>query len=254
MRPIMRMLGIQDQEPQVRDEGESSVQRFIPTKEQAIEDIRYFNRLLEPAFVAPGFLTPSQDPMAGSPLELLAVQEQGLLNNVEGDIAIRQITDADLDAGRTTNETATGTARGVYQRELPATIDAVNQLRKQPWMLDNAFDAVMDSSDPRDLEDLQFLSQHITSDLNDEQVAKIFQDESTRAYNPLLDTILHLAYVSRGTAKPAAYSRLQDNHQPSHSDVTTIQRQKGGTTQAKQRMLDRYVSEYILTYSDSGER
>ena len=246
----MKMFGIAD-EP---DEGESSVERFIPTKEQAIEDIRYFNRLLEPAFVAPGFLTQSQDPMAGSPLELLAVQEQGLLDSPESPIAIRQITGDDLRAGRTTAQTATGTARGVYQRELPATVDAVSQLRKQPWMLDNAFDAVMESSDPRDLQDLQFLSSYLTSDLSDDEVAQIFQDESTRAYNPLMDTMLHLAYTSRGTTKPAAYSRLQDNYQPSHSDVTAIQRQRGGTTPEKQRQLDRYVSEYILTYSDSGER
>ena len=252
MRPFMKMFGIEDEEP--IDESQSSVARFLPSKEQAVEDIRFYTSMLEPAFIAPGFLTPTQDPMAATPLELLAVQEHGLDHTPQAPIQIRQITTNDLLAGRTSNLESTGAARGLYHRETDSTFDAVEQLRKKPWMLDRAFDAVMDSSDPRDLEDLQFLSSYITSDLPLEEVAEVMQEEVTTNYSPLVDTMLHLAYISRGTARPRAYENLQDNYQPSHRDVTTIQKQAGGYTQEKQRQLDRYVSEYILTYSDSGER
>lgn len=257
MKKLKNMFGFFDEEPET---GESSTERFIPTKEKAVEDIRFYTTMLEPAFVKKGFLEASQDSETKSPLELLAVQEQGFIDVNSGKpdpkslIDLRQLTDEDRLAGRTTNKTATGAARGIYQRQTKATEDAVNQLRKNPWMLDRAFDLIMDSSDPRDLEELQMLSGLLAPGITDLEVAEILQKESTERYSPLIDTMIHLAFSSKGTRKPAAYNRLQDSKKPSHKDITIIQQQRGGASEKKQRQLDRYVEQYINTYSDDGER
>lgn len=261
MKKVAKLFGFFDEEPEVGPEiGESPIERRIPTKEEAVEDIRFYSGMLEPAFVKKGFLEPSQDPQTKSPLELLAVQEQGFIDVESGVpdpkslIDLRQITENDRKAGRTTNLTATGAARGVYQRQTGATADAVAQLRKYPWMMDRAFDLVMDSSDPRDLEELQMLQGLLADGPTDLEIAKFLQKESTERYNPLIDTMVHLAYSSKGNLKPAAYNRLQDNRKPSHKDISVIQKQKGGATSKKQKQLDRYVEQYINTYSDDGER
>ena len=181
MKKIKSMFGFFDEEPVI---GESPIERRIPTKEEAVEDIRFYSGMLEPAFVKKGFLEPSQDPETRSPLELLAVQEQDFIDkkgrhSPQSPIRLRQITPNDMEAGRTTNLTATGAARGIYQRQIEPTEDAVNQLRKNPWMMERAFDLVMDSSDPRDLQDLQMLSGLLAPGITDLEVAKVLQEEST---------------------------------------------------------------------------
>jgi len=259
MKKIKSMFGFFDEEPVI---GESPIERRIPTKEEAVEDIRFYSGMLQPAFVKKGFLEPSQDPETRSPLELLAVQEQDFISKKSGKpdpnslISLRQRTDDDLLLARKTKTKPipTGAARGIYQRQTGATEDAVNQLRKNPWMMERAFDLVMDSSDPRDLQDLQMLSGLLAPGITDLEVAEVLQKESTDRYSPLIDTMIHLAFSSKGTVKPEAYNRLQDNRKPSHKDITVIQKQKGGATKEKQRQLDRYVEQYINTYSDDGER
>ncbi len=225
----------------------------IPTRKKVKEDIRFYNELLEPAFVSPGFLTPSsfgEDRPA--PLELAAIQEQGLDSDLDLEGQIRQRTTEDIREGRDAYS-RTGAARGIYQRELPFTQDAVGQLRKQEWMIDNAFSQILDSGSEEDLSELQFLNSLLKDKtLSDRQLAQKLQDLSSSQYSPLIDTMLHLATTSRGTRAPRAYSNLQQaGMYPDFEDITTIQRQAGGTTDKKRQMLEDYMRRYYYPYSDN---
>lgn len=285
MKKIKNMFGFFD------DQGhEGQYSRTVPPKEQIAEEIRMYSSIIEPAFSMTNAKTGKEEFLATSPvdrnlavpLEAIAVAEQGLADDMTNlPATTRQQTGKDLikyraaikfnkevDAGTEEgpkkvvpdNFERTGTARGIYQREFPFTVDAVKQLRKYGWMVDNVFAQLIEQGTDKDIEDMQWLNSKLMDEsLTDKALAQELQELSVD-YNPVIDTVIHLASISKGNPsnpahKPYAYSKLQRDLQGNKADEADVYRiQKYASREGKQTKLDKYLENYAVPIGPDESR
>lgn len=263
--------------------------RTVPPKELIADEIRRYSAMIEPAFSrtnASGkeaFLATSPvDRNLAVPLEAIAVAEQGLAVDMTNlPATTQQQTGSDLekyrkavkhnkavDAGTEQgpkmkvpdNWERTGVARGIYQREEGFTVDAVKQLRKYDWMIDNVFAQLIEQGTDKDIEDLQFLHSKLKDEsLTDTALAKELQKLSVE-YNPVIDTVIHLANISKGdpsspASKPYAYSELQRDLRGNKAEESDVYRiQLYAERKGKQQKLDKYLEKYAVPIGPDESR
>lgn len=232
-------------EEEIKDLPTSPQERLTPMKSQLPSEVRKYTILLGPAFSEK--LPVSYDPKAFVPLEFTSVQEQGLVSER------RPYKDTKTELQKTALKQKGASeekgAKGIYQRELSFTKEGIDYLQKNPGVLLDAYTLVRQKGSNEDFDELQFLDSIVNDEtLSLEQKARFLNSESSRVYSPLVDTMIHLSQYSRGTKKPAAYSRLMNTDSPDVEDITTLQRQRDRDKESlakKQRALDVYVQKYL---------